>query len=246
MTYQIAILEDQEQSYLDTKSILDLWSIQSGVTTNVDWFADASSILRCQNLYTYNILISDISLAETSLHSNDENNNGITVCKKLRLLGFKGDIIFLTSFREYVFDGYDVQAFNYLLKPISKEELFKCLDKHKSIHSLDCYNLCKGSKIIKIPYDSILSISKDSHDIVFQTATEVYVERNTLNSVIKNLPPHFIQCHKSCIVNIAHIKSLNSSTIVLSNSTKQTVGRQYLSSIRAELIKLSSNRFEQR
>ena len=40
-------------------------------------------------------------------------------CKQLRESGYTGIIIFLTAFKEYVFDGYDVQAFNYLLKPIN-------------------------------------------------------------------------------------------------------------------------------
>ena len=49
------------------------------------------------------------------------------IAKQLRKDGFCGNIIFLTAFSEYVFDGYHVQALDYLLKPISQNKLEQCM-----------------------------------------------------------------------------------------------------------------------
>ncbi len=80
-----------------------------------------------------NLLFSDIRLAP----SNIVNENGISICMQLREKGFHGDIIFLTAFREYVFDGYQAQAINYLLKPISEEIVNNCMDKYITMHGFN-------------------------------------------------------------------------------------------------------------
>ena len=73
------------------------------------------------NVFQY----SDIELknADTNIPADDHIKNGIDICTQLRKNGYQGDIIFLTAFREYVFDGYQAQAINYLLKPVSPEAI---------------------------------------------------------------------------------------------------------------------------
>ena len=57
------------------------------------------------------------------------------------------EMISLNGIREYVFDGYQAQAINYLLKPVSPEAIERSLDKYISLHSSDYYCLHKDNNI---------------------------------------------------------------------------------------------------
>ena len=87
----------------------------------------------------------DLFFSDIELNCNN-SFTGIDACKQLRESGYTGIIIFLTAFKEYVFDGYDVQAFNYLLKPINYGTINNCLDKFNSLFSSRILLLSQGQR----------------------------------------------------------------------------------------------------
>lgn len=242
MIIHIAILEDAPSDYQYLETHIKNWGEQTGNVIHIEWYQNESSILHSKKLYNCHILFSDIELVSADTECDaDKASTGIHICSRLRENGFKGEIIFLTAYREYVFEGYDVQAFNYLLKPIRENDLEKTMNKYLSLHQANFYYHHKGNDIIQIPYNDIVSISKDGHDILIQTAEGIYAERTALNKIEKHLPAQFLRCHKSCIINTLHIKSLSGNTVKLTNNQIQTVGRIYLDDIRKALLYLSLN-----
>ena len=77
---------------------------------------------------------------------------------RLRKENYSGDLIFLTAFREYVFEGYNVQAFNFLLKPIDQKILEQVLSALILKYSPECYILKNKQQIQALPYSKILAI----------------------------------------------------------------------------------------
>lgn len=69
--------------------------------------------------FTSSYLATDVYFLDISL----KEENGVDIAKKLRAHNYKGHIIFLTGFQEYVFEGYSVRALDYLLKPIDPVKL---------------------------------------------------------------------------------------------------------------------------
>lgn len=238
MNLKIAILEDKKNDYIRLSDKLQTWADLRGHELEICWFPGKEEILSCKQITDFSILFSDIEL-----YSNAEQTtaNGILVCTTLRQRGFSGEIIFLTAFKEYVFDGYNVQAFNYLLKPIAEAPLYNCMDRYCSIHFSDYYYLQTKEEVLQIPYSDIVAISRDGHDCILQTLHTIYVERNTLKNYEKKLPPYFIRCHKSCIINSFHIKALSGNQLSLSNNRFQPVGRLYLEDVRRTLIQLAND-----
>lgn len=237
MNICIAILEDNCTDCENLISLIKSWASEKGHILQIHSFSNGYDILESDIINDCQLLFSDIELVTED--EKKDYSNGISVCEALRERGYEGEIIFLTAFREYVFDGYNVHAMNYLLKPISTEAVTKCLDRFISLHFSDFYYFHKDNEIIQIPFNNILTISRSGHECIIQTASGVYVERTALKSFENRLPKQFIRCHKSCIVNLHHIVSMSGYTIKLSNKTTQIAGRNYLDSIRQALIKLS-------
>lgn len=190
-------------------------------------------------IFSCQILFSDIEL-KTDLSDSQPGaySNGMKACIALRRNGFKGEIIFLTAFKEYVFEGYDVQALSYILKPIQNDALYQCMNRYIALHCSDYYYYHKGDCIIQIPYNDIISISRIGHDCAIQTVDSFHTQRIALKSLEDHLPAQFLRCHKSCIINVFHIKSLSGTNLRLSNNKTQTVGRNYLEDIRKALLRL--------
>lgn len=238
MNLNIAILEDQLSHYNILTQAVRTWGEKTGNIVHLYHFPSGEILLDSDIIHTCHILFSDIQLND---NKQSQALSGIETCVKLREQNYTGEIIFLTAFREYVFEGYNVLAFNYLLKPIQNEQLENCMNKYVSIHSLDFYYLHKEQQIIQIPYNEIISISKDGHDALLQTTQSIYIERVSLTEIENRLPAQFVRCHKSCIINILHVYSLVGNEIHLSNRTVQPIGRKFLPEIRNQLIKLSTN-----
>lgn len=157
--------------------------------------------------------------------------NGIETAKILRQRGYQKPILFLTAFREYVFDGYKVHALDYLLKPLSYETLASCMREIERMFRKDTYLFQNGSELIRLSYSDIISIHSAHHLVELTTPTSVYTQRTTLEDIQCHLPSEFVRCHRTCIVNMAHIVSFSHSEIRLSNMTKMNIGRTYLQNV---------------
>lgn len=244
MNLKIAILEDQKHDYEQLAAYLYHWAQLQGHVIKIYGFHTAADISSSEEIINCHILFSDIELKTNSqIIDSQDLTNGITVCMSLRDRGYSGEIIFLTAFKEYVFNGYDVQALNYVLKPIKETTLFKCMDKYISLHFSDYYYYHKDNNIEQIPYNNIISISRNGHDCIIQTIDNLHIERTSLQDFGTRLPAQFLRCHKSCIINIFHIKSLSGTTLKLSNNQTQPIGRMYLDNTRKSLMKLANDNF---
>ena len=228
MNLKIAVLEDKENDYRILESALKIWSEGSGNRIELFWYQTGNEMLKSFEQDSFDILFSDIEL--------EENETGLTFCGRLRELGYSGEIIFLTAFREYVFRGYDVRALHYLLKPITQETLLACMDKYLTIHAGDFYYFHKENDIVKIRYYDMILIRKEKHDAVIQMKNMAYAERVSLGEMEKRLPPQFVRCHKSYIINIVYVDSIVGSLIYMADGTRIVAGRKYLADVRKELL----------
>ena len=119
MNFNITIIEDNPQEKERLLKALHIWEETNKLPLHIHDYANGEAYLEEHDTDEDHLYILDIQLSGMT---------GIDVAKKMRARGFDGAILFLTAFREYVFDGYDVRAMHYLLKPVVQEALDKCLD----------------------------------------------------------------------------------------------------------------------
>ena len=124
-------------------------------------------------------------------------------------------IIFTTAYREYAVDGFDLQAVDYLLKPISFERLLqavnKYLDENAPVQNVvhteilqeksESFFVRSDRKMIKICFDEILFIESLADYIKIHLTDKTVVTRETISNIEAKLPKkYFIRVHRSFIL----------------------------------------------
>jgi len=154
-------------------------------------------------------------------------------------------IIFTTAYREYAVDGFDLQAVDYLLKPISFERLLQAINKYldENIHinidtnreidseTSDFIFVRSDRKMIKIDFSNINYIESLSDYIKIYLTDKTIVTRETITSIEAKLPQKdFLRIHRSFIVSILKIDlftneyvELNKNVIPISRTYKNNV-----------------------
>lgn len=137
-------------------------------------------------------------------------------------------IIFTTAYREYAVDGFDLQAVDYLLKPISFQRLLqainKYLDENVPIETVvskeiipeksDFIFVRSDRKMIKISIPDILFIESLADYIKIHLPENTVVTRETMSSIEAKMPQkEFIRVHRSYVVSIASIESFTNEFV---------------------------------
>lgn len=137
---------------------------------------------------------------------------GIDVAHKLRSLGYRGHIIFLTATADFAVDSYEVEALGYLLKPQSFEKLSQVMDRATREMTTNTYQVKKHSKIIRVPYHEILYVeSMNSKCIMHCCDGQSYVIYKRLTNIEHELnDERFLRCHQSYLVNMDYIQQVDS------------------------------------
>ena len=161
--------------------------------------------------------------------------SGIQLGAKLRSYGFDGKILYLTSSDEYGVDAFKVQASNYIMKPVKKEELISSLnDLVASIKTRKEKSLIIKSKdsSIKLNFDNILYAELSQKTIVYYLMNGKKIEsmsiRSTFSEAMQELlrDNRFALCGSSRIVNLHYITELDDENIMFINGAKVYVGRR--------------------
>ncbi len=163
----------------------------------------------------------------------DINMPGITGLELSRLVSGKTRIIFTTAFREYALDSYEVNALDYLLKPINYTAFLKAVTKGKEwfeqqerlseMSSAQVQDAQRNFIFVKSDYrqvrvnlDDILFISgmKDYVRIHLASGSRPVIALSTMKAIEEKLPQsQFCRVHRSYIVAISQIESIEHNRI---------------------------------
>lgn len=139
--------------------------------------------------------------------------DGIKTAERIRNEKKDVKIIFITSSNEYYPQAYEVFAFNYILKPLDSDKLYRILDQAlDELKRESNQKICISykSRVYSIDYRDILYIeSRDKFILFHKTDGGTLQCYGKLDTIEKELPPEsFIRCHKSFIANTSHITEM--------------------------------------
>lgn len=158
-----------------------------------------------------------------------EGLSGMDVARALRQGGAKSVIIFVTALQEYVYDAFEVEASDYLLKPIDDARFSRTMERaccrlqpasQKGLLITSRGNTCK-----LLPYREICYCEAKNHKIEIHTEGAVHVCGLKMGELGKQLDSRFFLCHRSYYVNLDFVVGYADGQAVLANGEEVPVSR---------------------
>ncbi|NHF60182.1 response regulator transcription factor [Flavobacteriaceae bacterium TP-CH-4] len=147
----------------------------------------------------------------------------------LRTLSRPPKVIVTTAYQEYALEGYTLDVVDYLLKPFSFERFLKAFNKATKSNSMITNNIKSDKQSdfmfiyankthTQINVNDISHIEAAGNYVKIYTASETFTIRDKISTIIQRLSKNkFIQVHKSFVVSIQHISSIEGNRIKISD-----------------------------
>ncbi len=144
--------------------------------------------------------------------------NGINIANMIRNLDKHVIIVFITSHTKYMKESFVCAPFRFLEKPVNfetfKAVFFKILKKLEEDKATLSFK--KGREKIRLLHEEVLFLQSIDHTTCIQTKTKVYDTYISLSDLSSRLNPNiFVQTHRSYIININHISSIEKDKVWL-------------------------------
>ena len=177
-----------------------------------------------EELLSYNGQI-DILFLDIQMKDMD----GMETARKLRADKFRGFLVFITVLKEMVFQSFEVQAYDYLVKPVDKKQFEKTMERLYA----SMQNTSEGSLLVKKGYEGRI-IRED--EIVFceiidrkiyvnLVSGEVVDYYERIENLETKLDNRFYRCHRSYLINLKHLKGYKNGTAYMDNGKEIPVSR---------------------
>jgi len=216
------IIEDQPPA----QRILQKYIREFGTLELCGTFSDAIQGLEFLKTQSVDLIFLDIHLPKIS---------GIDFLKAIQN---PPAVILTTAFSEYAIESYEFDVVDYLLKPFSFQRFVKAISKIKPIElsgqQESPQNAKMGNEIfvksgyehIKIQISDIQYIRSDTDYTELMTGQKKYLSNESLKHWLRSID-HFVQVHKSYVLNPSYIEKVAGNQIHLKNETIIPLGRAY-------------------
>ena len=177
-----------------------------------------------EELLSYNGQI-DILFLDIQMKDMD----GMETARKLRADKFRGFLVFITVLKEMVFQSFEVQAYDYLVKPVDKKQFEKTMERlYASMQnaSEDSLLVQKGYEGRIIREEEIVFCEIIDRKIYLNLASgEVVDYYERIENLETKLDKRFYRCHRSYIINLKHLKGYKNGTACMDNGKEIPVSR---------------------
>lgn len=218
MNMDVLICDDNANVREILKELLIQYQFLKGLDFHIKEYSSGEELL--QSNYTgEEILFLDIEM---------NGMNGIETAREIRKKHKNMDIVFLTSYKEYVFEGYKVNAFRYLLKPIEMDDLIETLDsiRKKMNDGENKLSFSFGNEDYCINCNEILFIEVMGRKITIHSENGVYRSVGSLKELQSKIESsNFFKTHQSFLVNMDKIKKIDNQNVYMTNDAAIPISR---------------------
>lgn len=156
------------------------------------------------------------------LDINIPSIDGVLLAHNISKFSVKPYIVFITAYKEHAVEAFEVEAFDYILKPYSESRIISMLAKLEAAHtqqhraipkqlqpSITKVNLYKNEKIIVVDANDIYYAVAQEKTTEVVTKSEKYIMHLSISDFYERLPKDiFFRCHRSYLVNTEKIKEI--------------------------------------
>lgn len=228
LMYRILICDDDTEPLERMREQVEAVFSKMGIKAKVHTYSDPQSIS--------DQILSSCDLVFLDIDFSNSQYNGLDVARRIRRFRNDTIIIFVTNFIEYAPEGYEVQAFRYILKKDFEYELepYICqalaqLQSHK-----EKFKIQVNGEIIDILLEDILYFEVQQHNVTayvlwdqIRAGMKTYSFYASLSELEQQLEKHgFLRIHKSYLVNMNHLKKFQCREALLDNGITLRVGEK--------------------
>ncbi len=201
--YKLAIIEDSDEDLKLLTDNLDRYKEEYKTDFAILSYKNINSFLEAYSMQ-FDILFIDIDLGTTS--------NGLDLAREIRKKDEDVVIIFVTNLSKFALKGYEVDALDYMLKPIRYtsfvsriQKALRVIDSRPTENIL--VNVFSGMK--KIPLNSLLYVEVIGHSIKCHLINEVVEGKGTLKEIEKKIDnKSFSRCNYCYLVNLRYVEGV--------------------------------------
>ena len=219
---RIAICDDEANTRAYLSSLIEAQSCPCEIVEYAsagDCLGDAQEI---------DLLFLDIALAPYS-----GLPNGMDLARKIREreVGTQPVLIFVTGYERYVFDAFDVGAFQYLLKPVDEAKFVqvftRAVEQIGSVREKPgrVLMLRRASTSKAVPLDSICYVESSNHKVELHLKEGVFACYAKIGDLELELQDQFFRIHKGYLVNLAYVEGYSKSELTLTNGEKLLISK---------------------
>ena len=204
---RIAIVEDERRERAHLRDCLAYMAEKEQLEFDIVEFGSGAAFLGGYQP-VYDIVLMDIELPSI---------NGMETAKALRRLDSFVLLVFVTNMVQYAVSGYEVDALNYILKPVNRFDF--ALKMNKAIsrtakRTEESVQIRAGKDLYMLPVAAIRYLEVDGHYIVYHTTEGDYSEYITLKEAEKKLnKPYFVRCNRCYLVNLKYVSAVRDDVV---------------------------------
>ena len=175
----------------------------------------------------------EIDLLFLDIALNAAGPDGMALARQIREGGpaARPVIIFVTGYERYVFDAFDVGAFQYLLKPVDEEKFAQVFARAAA--QLEAgrdtpartLTLQSAGVIRTVPLDSIYYIESSNHKVVLRLKDGEFSCYAKIRDLEAELGDQFFRVHKGYLVNLAYVEGYSKTELTLTNGEKLLISK---------------------
>lgn len=212
---RMALCDDTYDDLLQIKKMVDEYVESRKLSVDVSLFNHPDELLTLVETKSFHVYLLDIVMPMV---------NGIQTARELRWNDKNAQVVFITSEKSYALEAFDVNAVNYILKPVDKTKLFDTLDrilKDIKIEEVEPITIKVKGGIRKINLKNVQYIEYSNHSVKYmlnsgETVQTVTLRINFNDYISQNiLDKNFVRCHESFLVNLSYIDVLLKNQIEL-------------------------------
>ncbi len=218
---RIAICDDEGALTAQVELLTACWSQERSCPCSVRTFSSGEEMLfETAGSYPFDLILLDIDLGGGQL-------SGLELARKIRETDIRTPLAFLTNYPGHVFEGYEVAALRYLMKPVTEENLFPLLDLAlERIGRVSRYLVLEvDGEQCRVEEDSIFYLEAKGHMVLLETAAGPITVKISLSALAHRLGTDFIPTHRSFLVNLRHVERVGRGQCLLEGGRSVPVSR---------------------
>lgn len=232
--FKIAIVEDNPAAAGKLKDFLKRFSKENEESFDIAVFEEAGSFLDGYR-QVYDMVFMDIELPGI---------NGLEAARRLRMADKKVTLIFVTNMARFAVKGYEVNAADYIVKPIHYGDfnlkLKRIITRHREAD--EAILVVRQSGFLRLLLREIRYIEVRGHHLMFHTEEGVVEGGGTLAQTEEKLcGKGFLRCNKCYLVNQRHITAVDGYVLKLTGGEEIQISRPRKRAFMTELAEAMGN-----